>query len=144
MALSVPATVAEDVAAGFRRFRDHVPEHATAITIIIADLYTISSSLKSLEDLSRHRHYGTVFNVARSDVELVSASLQYTLDDIVEFFGRLEGRKGSSRTAHQRTWETMTRFFLDESDETLTNRLIKYKFFMKELEELIKECVLSH
>lgn len=144
MALSVPATVAEDVAAGFRRFRDHVPENATAITIIIADLYTISSSLKALEDLSRHRHYGTIFNVARSDVELVSASLQYTLDDIVEFFGRLEGQKSSSRTAHQRTWESMTRFFLDESGETLTNRLTKYKSFMKELEELIRECVLSH
>ncbi|KAL4916282.1 hypothetical protein BDW62DRAFT_186420 [Aspergillus aurantiobrunneus] len=140
MALSVPAGIAEDVAAGFHRFRDPVPEHATEITGLIADLFMISSSLKALEELSRHRHYGAIFNVARSDVELVSASLQYTLDDIVEFFGNLDGHKASSRSAHKRTWSGMSKFFMDESEETLAMRLAKYKVFLKELEDLIKEA----
>ncbi|KAL4810290.1 hypothetical protein BDV18DRAFT_55618 [Aspergillus unguis] len=140
MALSVSAGIAEEVAAGFRRFREPLPEHATEITGIIADLYTISTSLKKLEELSQHRHHGTIFNVARSDVDLVSASLQYTLDDVVDYFGNLEGRKGASRTAYKRTWAGMSKFFMDESDETLTARLMKYKVFLKELEDLIREA----
>ncbi|KAL4785688.1 hypothetical protein BJX76DRAFT_165416 [Aspergillus varians] len=140
MALSVPAGVAEEVAAGLRRFRDPLPEHATEITALIADLYTISSSLKALEDLSRHHRYGAIFNVARADVNLVSASLQYTLDDIVDFFGDLDGRKASSRSAYKRTWSSMCAFFMDESGESLPTRLAKYKVFLNELEDLIKEA----
>ncbi|KAL4940953.1 hypothetical protein BDV06DRAFT_223621, partial [Aspergillus oleicola] len=139
MALSVPAGNAEEVAAGFRRFREPLPEHGTEITGIIADLFTISSSLKTLEDLARHRHYGVIFNVARSDVELVSASLTYTLDDVVEFFGHLEGRRSNSPSAHKRVWAAMTKFFMEESGETLPGRLAKYKAFLRDLEDLIKE-----
>lgn len=139
MALSVPAGIAEELAAAFRRFRDPLPDHATEITGLIADLFTISSSLKTLDDLSRHRHHGTIFNVARSDVDLVSASLQYTLDDVVNFLGSLEGHRGSNRNAYRRTWASMSRFFMGESDETLPTRMGKYKVFLKELEDLVKE-----
>jgi hypothetical protein len=139
MALSVPAGTAEEVAAGFRRFRDPLPEHATEITGLIADLYTISSSLKTLEDLSTDRRYRLNIPFARPDLDLVSASLQYTLDDIVDFFGHLEGRRASSRDIHKRIWMFMGRFFMDESAESLSIRLAKYKVFLQELEDYIKE-----
>ncbi|RDW86556.1 uncharacterized protein DSM5745_03198 [Aspergillus mulundensis] len=141
MALSVPAGVAEEVAAGLRRFRDPLPEHSTEITGLIADLFTISTSLKTLEDLSLHHHYGAIFNVARSDVDLVSASLQYTLDDIVDFFGDIDSRRGSTnRNAYKRTWVAMSRFFQEESGYSLPRRLANYKSFLKELEDLISEA----
>ncbi|KAL3493648.1 hypothetical protein BJX62DRAFT_71212 [Aspergillus germanicus] len=139
MALSVPAGTAEEVAAGFRRFRDPLPEHATEITGLIADLYTISSSLKTLEDLSTDRRYRLNIPFARPDLDLVSASLQYTLDDIVDFFGHLEGRRASSRNTHKRIWMFMGRFFMDESAESLSIRLAKYKVFLQELEDYIKD-----
>ncbi|CBF83813.1 predicted protein [Aspergillus nidulans FGSC A4] len=141
MVLSDVAGVAEEVAAGFRRFRDFLPEHSTEITGLIADLFTISTFLKTLEELSRHHHHGAIFNVARSDVDLVSDSLQYTLDDIVEFFGDLDGRRGlTSRSAYKRAWAGMSQFFMDESGETLSRRLTNYKGFLRELEDLIKEA----
>ncbi|KAL2829663.1 hypothetical protein BDW59DRAFT_32425 [Aspergillus cavernicola] len=143
MALSVPAGVAEDVAAGFRRFRDPLPEHATVITGLVADLFTISSSLKTLDDLSQNRRYRNIFPLARSDIELVSASLQYTLDDIVDFFSHLD-RRGSSRGAHKKTWSSMCVFFMEESDESLAIRLVKYKSFLRELEDLIKDAGPDH
>jgi hypothetical protein len=140
MALSVVAGVAEEVAAGFRRFRDPLPEHSIEITGLIADLFTISTSLKTLEELSLHHHHGAIFNVARSDVDLVSVSLQYTLDDVIEFFGDLDGRRGlTSRSAYKRAWATMSKLFMDESGETLSRRLTNYKGFLRELEKLIRE-----
>ena len=53
MALRTSADNAEDVAAGFLMFRDPLPEHATEITSLIADLYAISVSLKCLDDLTQ-------------------------------------------------------------------------------------------
>ncbi|KAL2867099.1 uncharacterized protein BJX67DRAFT_114289 [Aspergillus lucknowensis] len=139
MALSVPAGIAEEVAAGFRRFRDPLPEHATEITGLIADLYTISSSLKTLEDLSTDRRYRLNLPFARPDLDLASASLQYTLEDIVDYFGRLEGRRATSRSAHKKVWADMGKFFMAESEESLAIRLAKYKVFLIELEDYIKE-----
>ncbi|KAL5339166.1 hypothetical protein BJX70DRAFT_364560 [Aspergillus crustosus] len=144
MALSVSAGIAEEVAAGFQRFREPIPEHATEITGLIADLYTISRSLKSLEDLSRHPVSGDIFRVARHDVDLVSASLQYTLDDVVDFFGNLEGHASTNRKAYRKTWSAMARFFVGESEETLAMRLSKYKIFLNELEKLIRESGPDH
>ncbi|KKK18867.1 hypothetical protein ARAM_002740 [Aspergillus rambellii] len=138
MALRTSADNAEDVAAGFRRFRDPLPEHATEITGLIADLFTISSSMKSLEDLSKDRHSRTNLLVARPDLELVRASLKYTLEDIVDFFGDLEERTGSSRDAFKRTWMDLCLFFLEESQVSLSTRLSRYKVFLKELEDLVR------
>ncbi|KAL4882855.1 hypothetical protein BJY04DRAFT_186190 [Aspergillus karnatakaensis] len=144
MALSVSAGNAEEVAAGFQRFRDPLPEHATEITGIIGDLYTISRSLKSLEELSRHPVSGDIFKVARHDVDLVSASLQYTLDDVVDFFGYLESHASSKRSAYRKTWAAMSKFFVGESEETLTIRLSKYRTFLGELENLIRDVGPNH
>ncbi|KAL2854847.1 hypothetical protein BJY01DRAFT_25402 [Aspergillus pseudoustus] len=139
MALSVTAGTAEEVAAGLRRFRDPLPEHATEITGLIADLYQISTSLKTLEDLSADRRYRLNIPFARPDLDLASASLQYTLDDVVDFFGHLEGPRALSRDIHKRIWLSMGRFFMEESAETLDIRLAKYKVFLIELEDYIKD-----
>jgi hypothetical protein len=92
-----------------------------------------------LEDLSRHPVSSDIFRVARHDVDLVSASLQYTLDDVVDFFGNLEGHSSTNRKAYKKTWSAMTKFFVGESEETLVLRLTKYKIFLAELENLIRE-----
>ena len=139
MALRTSADNAEDVAAGFRMFRDPLPEHATEITSLIADLYAISTSLKTLEDLTKNHFYHQNLSVARSDLELVRASLKYTLEDVVDFFGNLEVRTGSSRDIYKRTWMELSDFFRDESKESLAVRLAKYKAFLNEVEDMIKE-----
>ncbi|PKX92185.1 uncharacterized protein P174DRAFT_462650 [Aspergillus novofumigatus IBT 16806] len=139
MALRTSADNAEDVAAGFRMLRDPLPEHATEITSLIADLYSISTSLTSLDDLTKNRHYRRNVAIAKEDLDLVQTSLKYTLEDIVDFFGDIEVQKGSNREVYKRTWLSLTAFFQKESHEPLPTRLAKYKTFLRELEDLIKD-----
>ncbi|GFF49808.1 hypothetical protein IFM51744_07178 [Aspergillus udagawae] len=139
MALRTSADNAEDVAAGFRMLRDPLPEHATEITSLIADLYSISTSLTSLDDLTKNRQFRRNVAVAKEDLDLVQTSLKYTLEDIVDFFGDIEVQKGSNREVFKRTWLSLTAFFQKESHEPLPTRLAKYKTFLRELEDLIKD-----
>lgn len=141
MALRTSADNAEDVAAGFRMLRDPLDEHATEITALIADLYNISTSLKSLDDLTKNRLYRRTVKAAEPDLELVQTSLKYTLEDIVDFFGDIEARTGSNRDNYKRTWLELSSFFRKESHEPLPSRLVKYKAFLGHLEDLIKGCV---
>lgn len=141
MALRTSAENAEDVAAGFRMFREPLPEHATEITGLIADLYSISSSLKIVEDLTGNRRYQHNTPIVWSDLELVRTSLKYTLEDVVDFFGDVEVRNGPSRRIYRQIWLELSDFFRSESRDSLATRLAKYKAFLNEVEDLMKECV---
>ncbi|KAJ5095413.1 hypothetical protein NUU61_004769 [Penicillium alfredii] len=136
MALRTSAENAEDVAAGFSTFRAPLPEHATEITGLISDLYAISSSLSSLDDLVKDPRYRRNLPRVHPDLELARASLKYTLEDIVDFFGRLDG--GNNPELYRRTWLAMGRFFWDESHYSLETRLAKYKTFLRELGDSLK------
>lgn len=141
MALRTSADNAEDVAAGFRMFRDPLPEHATEITGLIADLYAISVSLKCLDDFASNRAYHHTLPHVQPDLELVGTSLKYTLEDIVDFFGDLETHRGPNREVFKRTWLNLCSYFLEESKDSLSTRLIKYKTFLNELQDEFKEYV---
>ncbi|KAE8152696.1 hypothetical protein BDV25DRAFT_57505 [Aspergillus avenaceus] len=139
MALSTSANNAEEVAAGFRLFRDYVPDHSTEITSLVADLFAISSALKRLNDLTRNHRFQNTLAAAHHDLELVQTSLKFTLEDIVDFFGDLDIRRGPKGDVYKRTWMEMCDFFREESRDSLATRLAKYKAFLNELEDLIKE-----
>lgn len=141
MALRTSATNAEDVAAGFMRFREPLPEHATEITGLIADLYGISTSLNALEELTRSGDFRYRRNVplVRPDLELVRASLKYTLEDIVDFFGNIDPRSPATREIYKRTWFELSTFFRREINYSLATRLRKYKLFLRELEDFTAE-----
>lgn len=143
MALRTSATNAEDVAAGFMRFREPLPEHATEITGLIADLYGISTSLNALEELTRSADFRYRRNVplVRPDLELVRASLKYTLEDIVDFFGNIDPRRPATREIYKRTWFELSTFFRREINYSLATRLRKYKLFLRELEDFTAEYV---
>ncbi|KAJ5293864.1 hypothetical protein N7508_008685, partial [Penicillium antarcticum] len=138
MALRTSAENAEDVAAGFAMFRGPVPEISSEVTSLIADLYAISSLLSILEDLGKD--YRRQLNLARiqPDLSMVQASLKYTLEDIVNFFGRLSGPAVVPDT-YKHTWLSLSRFFWDESRYTLATRLAKYKAMLRELSEMAKD-----
>lgn len=140
MALRTSAKNAEDVAAGFTAFRAPIPEHTAEITGLISDLYSISSLLTNLDELTNEPRYRRGTSRAESDLELVQTSLKYTFEDIVDFFGRLDGGD-ASREVFKRTWQVMGRFFWDESHYALVTRLAKYRTFLRELGDVVKECV---
>ncbi|KAJ5749099.1 uncharacterized protein N7511_010795 [Penicillium nucicola] len=138
MALRTSAEHAEDVAAGFANFRGPVPEISSEVRLLIADLYAISSLLSILEDLGKD--YRLQINLARiqPDLSMVQASLKYTLEDIVNFFGRLSGPAIVPDT-YKHIWLSLSRFFWDESRYTLATRLAKYKAMLRELSEMAKD-----
>ncbi|PKY08365.1 hypothetical protein P168DRAFT_246889 [Aspergillus campestris IBT 28561] len=138
MALRTSADNAEDVAAGFRLFREPLPEYSADITSLIADFYTISSSLNRLDDLTKNRQHRHNVALAHADLDLVSSSLKCTLEDIVDFFGDLEERKVPNRDVYKRTWLQLCAFFRAESQDSLSTRLAKYRAFLNELEDYIK------
>ncbi|KAJ6166803.1 hypothetical protein N7470_002250 [Penicillium chermesinum] len=138
MALRTSAEEAEDAAAGFSAFRAPLPEHSTEITSYIADLYSISASLTSLDDLSKDARIARNWSRIQADLELVQKSLKYTISDIFDHFGRLDGGKVSP-DIYKRTWGSMNRFFWDESQYSLTTRFAKYKALLRELNDMLKD-----
>lgn len=137
MALRMSAEQAERAADGFSTFRAPLPEHATEITGLISDLYAISSSLSSLDDLSKDPRYRRSWALVHPDVELLRSSLNYTIEDILDFFKRLNGGHVTHDT-YQRTWLSIDRFFWNEAQYSLGTRLAKYKSFLRELADSVR------
>ncbi|OXV09983.1 hypothetical protein Egran_02258 [Elaphomyces granulatus] len=128
----------EDVAAGFRGYREPLPEHAAEITSLIADLYGISAYLNSIDGAARSRQFPQNFLHIQDDLELLRSSLGYTLDDIVLHFRQLERHGHVTLNPYKRTWGDLHTFFFNESGHYLPLRLQKYKIFLKELENIMQ------
>ncbi|KAJ5722632.1 hypothetical protein N7488_000667 [Penicillium malachiteum] len=137
MALSTSAKDAEDAADGFTDFRRPLPDHAAEVTGLISDLYAISSSLTAIETLSQDVLYRRNWARIQPDIELLRKSLKYTLDEIFDHFRRLDGT--GTPDSYRRVWMSLERTFWDESQYALSTRLLKYKTFLRETTEVMKE-----
>ncbi len=122
---------AQDVAAGLNRFLDAIPECSTEITAVISELFAISSALRELHTALGSRRYGRRGPLIEEDMELALPSLNITLEDVVEMFGRL-GRS-SLATAYRRVWKEICLKFRDEGGISLCSRLEIYRTFFIEL-----------
>ncbi|KAI9704431.1 MAG: hypothetical protein M1836_007294 [Candelina mexicana] len=122
---------AQDVAAGLNRFLDAIPECSTEITAVISELFAISSALRELHTALASRRYGRRGPLIEDDMELALPSLNITLEDIVEMFGRL-GRSPLA-TAYRRVWKVICLNFRDEGGISLCSRLEIYRTFFIEL-----------
>ncbi|PWY84514.1 hypothetical protein BO94DRAFT_101548 [Aspergillus sclerotioniger CBS 115572] len=138
MALYDSYKTAEAVAEGFRYFREPLQEYNTEITRLVAQLYSISVSLKGLEDLTRHRAYQHNLPAIQLDLDLLRASLRYTLEDVLDFFDDLETRRGDSSGVYKQVWLGLCSHFNAESHESLSTRLAKYNSFLGDLNRIMK------
>jgi hypothetical protein len=126
----------EDVAVGLKQFRERLPEYSAEITNVIADLYAISATLTSLEALARQfpRNYG---HVIKPDLERTLASLRYTLNEIINSFGRIDARPTADN--YRRIWHGLDTYFHEEDGYSLKRRLTKYKLFLQELQDVMQK-----
>ncbi|EED19703.1 conserved hypothetical protein [Talaromyces stipitatus ATCC 10500] len=124
----------EDVAVGLRQFREHLPEYSAEITNVIAELYAISATLTSLEGLTRQfpRNFGPV----KADFDRVLVSLRYTLNEIINSFGKLDRRPTADN--YRQIWHDLNAYLLEESGYSLKRRLNKYKLFLQELQDVVQ------
>lgn len=130
----------EDVAVGLMQFREHLPEHSAEITNIIAELYAISGTLKSLRPLTRQfPHY---FAPVEADFERVLRSLRYTLNEIINSFGKLDRRR--SADDYRRIWQELDVYFHEESGSSLKRRLNQYKLFLEEVKDIVQNKTIDY
>ncbi|QGA12965.1 hypothetical protein EYB26_000610 [Talaromyces marneffei] len=130
----------EDVAVGLRQFREQLPEHSAEITNVIAELYAISATLTSLEGLTRQfpRNFGPV----KADFERVLVSLRYTLNEIINSFGKLDRRRMADN--YRQIWHDLIVYFHEESGYSLKRRLNKYKLFLHELQDVVQNKTIDY
>lgn len=140
MALIAAAETAEDVASGFHRFLEPVPEISTQITGLVSECFAISSALRELANaIQEPRNRGRYPNVA-DDVQMTVSSVDYTFSDVHRFFGGL-GRSThlSVSAGYRAVWREIEDHFHNESRNTLFERLEFYKRFLKDLTDIIIE-----
>lgn len=138
MDLRVAADECEDVAVGFSMFREPLPQHAIEITQVISDYYAIISLLNTLDALSRDGRYRRNWPRVQADADLVRICLKYTNEDILDLFGNLDGADAPPERFNQ-VWAAMNRFFWDETQYSFATRLGKYKAFLREMGDMMKE-----
>ncbi|KAL8805805.1 MAG: hypothetical protein Q9182_001717 [Xanthomendoza sp. 2 TL-2023] len=134
MALIGAAEDAQDIAAGFNKFLDPVPEFSTEITALISECYAISSALRELSTAKDDLRYYRDFEWIRTNVNIVQESLNYTFHDVRRLFGGL-GRTSaiSRRTLFYQVWREIDEFFYRESNISLCTRLEDNRLYLAEL-----------
>ena len=114
----------EEAASGLHVFRDSLPRHAAQITLIIAEFFAISSTLRRLDAAEHDSRYQPSFYRIRDDVGMLIGSLQASIDDVLDMFGRSRGRP------RMMVWEDLQHRMIDEEGESLLERLQLYKNFL--------------
>ncbi|KAL8946686.1 MAG: hypothetical protein Q9222_006952 [Ikaeria aurantiellina] len=128
------AESAQDIASGFNKFLEPVPEFSTEITALISECYAISSALRELITAKDDQQYYRKYDFIRADVTAVRESLHYTFHDVHRLFGGL-GRTSaiSRRTLYHQVWREIEDFFYQESHESLCRRLEHNRLFIADL-----------
>ncbi|KAL8697528.1 MAG: hypothetical protein Q9224_002266 [Gallowayella concinna] len=134
MALIGAAENAQDIAIGFNKFLDPVPEISTEITALISECYAISSALRELSTAKDDPRYHRDFEWIRTNVNIAQESLNYTFHDVHRLFGGL-GRTSSisRRTLYYQVWREIDDHFYDESNISLCKRLEYSRLYLVEL-----------
>lgn len=132
------ADEAEDVVAGLNMFRLSLPQHATELTAVISEYYAIITTLSTLDGLSKETHYRRNWLRIQPDLQLALASLKYTTEDVLDYFRYLDGVRNPPEK-YDTVWTKLNQFFWDETQCSFATRLAKYKTFLRDLCDSMKE-----
>lgn len=139
MALIATAETAQDVASGFNKFLEPVSESSIEITGLIAECFAISSALRELstaaEDPRNTRRYASI----TEDIRLILRTLEYTFDDVHRLCGGL-GRPTyiTVSESYRQVWREIETTFQLESRNSLCDRLVYYRRFIRQLISIIE------
>lgn len=145
MALIAVAEKAQDIAAGFNKFLDPVPEFSTEITGLISECYAISSALRELNTAKEDPRYSYDYDFVARDVFIARQSLDYTFHDVFRLFGGL-GRPShiSNRSAYNQVWREIHDHFYQESHSSLCKRLEYNRLYLTEITCILMDGFARH
>ncbi|KAK2757351.1 hypothetical protein FQN54_004865 [Arachnomyces sp. PD_36] len=137
-----PAESAESIGAGFTKFLDAVPDQATEITALVSALFALSSALRELDSACRSHQYSRNFPQIADDLRLVRENLIHTLKDAKELMGDVDHINIPSTAtlgSYFMAWKRVQAFFREEYRESLCALLGRYKRFVVELTNVVKQ-----
>lgn len=136
MNLVATAQLAEDVASGLNKFLIPVEESSSEITRLISECFAISSVLRDIAAAIREPRYSNYYSDISEDLRMAVSSIEYTFDDVHRFFGRIVR---TSSSAYRDVWKSIETHFLEESRNSLLERLAHYKRFLEDLQLILED-----
>lgn len=132
------AEEAQDIASEFLIFQDYLPSEATAdLSELATELFGIKTALLDLHEECRDPHNFREAQETDEEQYVVIQSLGHTFRDIHRLLGGLGRSWRSRREAYQTTWKRLGEYFVDESGNTLCERLRYYKIFILDLINIV-------
>ena len=136
-ALLTIAEDAHDVALALDKFLGPVADYSAEIETLIAHCFHTSSALRTLRDAQRDYFLPDRHRLIAADLQIVTASLRYTIKDVQRIFGGL-GRVGvRPGDEYRRVWRDLIDHFREESGTSLSRRLECYKRFLDGLTDTL-------
>lgn len=131
MTLITEAERAEDVGDAFGKFKVAVADQAAEVTALVSELYAVGSALREINTASTSpESIHNLFHI-QEDLDLVRASLAFTLDDVLHILGRINnGHPHPPFSAYRQTWKEIMYHFQSEGWGRLCSRLEKYRLFL--------------
>jgi hypothetical protein len=131
MTLIAEAETAEDIGDAFGKFKVAVDDQAAEVTALVSELYAVGSALREIDDASHSPDYGHNLRNIQDDLDLVRASLKYTLDDVFRILGKIgNGDRLLTTAAYRQTWKDIAYHFQREGGGRLSSRLETYRLFL--------------
>jgi hypothetical protein len=134
MTLTAEAERAEDIGDAFSKFKVAVDDQAAEVTALVSELYAVGSALREIDAPSQSPDYGLNFRIIEDDLDLVRASLTYTLDDVFRILGKIgNGDRHLTTAAYRQTWKDITYHFQRRGPGRLCSLLETYHLFLQAL-----------
>jgi hypothetical protein len=131
MALTAEAERAEDIGDAFSKFKVAVDDQAAEVTALVSELYAVGSALRAIDATLQSPEYGLNFRIIEDDLDLVRASLTYTLDDVFRILGKIgNGDRILTPPAYRQTWKDITYHFQRRAGRRLCSVLETYRLFL--------------
>jgi hypothetical protein len=131
MALTAEAERAEDIGDAFSKFKVAVDDQAAEVTALVSELYAVGSILRDIDATSQLPDYGLNFRIIEDDLDLVRASLTYTLDDVFRILGKIgNGDRILTTAAYRQTWKDIAYHFQRRRTGRLFSLLGTYRLFL--------------
>jgi hypothetical protein len=131
MTLIAEAERAEDIGEAFSKFKVAVDDQAAEVAALVSELWAVGSALREIDVASQSPDYGVNLDIIEDDLDLVRASLTYTLDDVFRILGKIgNGDRLLTTAAYRQTWKDINYHFQRRAGGRLCNVLETYRLFL--------------
>lgn len=129
---------AEDIADALSKFRAPLIDQKEDLLSVIAELNHLSAAIRRIDELTKSKYSPNQLFI-REDLDLVSESVEFTLEDIWAQIGTIgNGAQRLTVYDYRSTWKDIQRTVAQSGKRPLTARLQLYRLFLDELSKIMR------